>query len=163
MSAEDFWGAAQTYGGQEPRALLNLRRQGFEAFYPSFLIQGKRDELETTPLFPGYIFVLLGIQQSRWGAINSTFGIARLLTYRDARPQRVDNSFISSVRRCLVPDPEGRDVIDVGTRVRIETGAFREHEAVVTWTREDRLFLFFQIFNREVRLELSRDEVSILP
>ena len=162
MNDDPFWGAAQVYGGQEPRALTNLRRQGFESFFPSFLARlSPRRDAEAVPLFPGYTFVLL-VPDQQWSSINSTFGVIRLLTYRDGRPQRVSPDFIQSVRRCLVPDPDGRDVIDQGSRVRIASGPFRDHEAVVTWTREDRLGLFFQLFNRDVRMELSRSEVSVV-
>ena len=162
MSVE-FWSAAQVYASQESRAITNLRRQGFEAFYPAFIRDENRTRTNpTTPLFPGYVFVRLDTC-TRWGSINNTFGVIRLLADRQAQPQRVPLEFMISIKRCILPDPDAiYAILEPGSEVCIRRGPFAEHTAVVEWTRENRLGLFFQIFKQDVRIEVNPADVMVV-
>ena len=70
-------------------ALRNLHRQGFETFlpmqditqrHPTKFVQQRR------PLFPGYMFVSFALDTAPWRKINSTVGVARLVSF-DGQPK----------------------------------------------------------------------------
>ena len=166
MSADFFWSCAQTQPGQEQRALRNLRRQGYDAFYPFYLATTKKLKLTVVrPLFSSYVFVKI-FDDYPWSSINGTYGITRLLTNigRDGEervPQRVPESFMNTLTRYLrssnsVLGP----AFPVTARVRIIRGVLQNHEAIVQWSSDERVRLLFQIMNREVEVDFNVDDVE---
>ena len=169
MADASFWACAQTQPAQEQRALLNLRRQGFEAFYPFYLSTTKKlKQTVVRPVFASYVFVHL-FEDHPWSSISNTYGVSRLLTRvvknSDFRlPQRVPQDFVDGLTRYLrstasIVGPE----FTVNTRVRILRGALQSHEAIVRWSTEERAGLLFQILNREVEIEFSVEEIERIP
>jgi transcriptional antiterminator RfaH len=61
----------------------NLERQGFQSFLPmqeeTRRVRGKFTAL-MRPLFPGYLFVAFDKARGGWQAVNSTYGITRLVS-----------------------------------------------------------------------------------
>jgi len=164
-----FWSCAQTQPAQEQRALRNLRRQGYEAFYPFYLSTTKKlKQTVVRPVFMSYVFIRI-IEDEPWSSINNTFGVLRLLTRLpksgDIRqPQRVPEDFMRSLTRYMrssnaVLGPE----FTVNTRVRIIRGALQNHEAIVRWSNDERAGLLFQILNREVEIEFDIADIERLP
>lgn len=168
MAEGSFWACAQTQPAQEQRALRNLRRQGFEAFYPFYLATTKLRQTIVRSIFPSYVFVRL-YEDEAWSSVNNTYGVSRLLTRlsRDSDfrvPQRVPETFVSGLNRYLrssnsVLGPE----FTVNTRVRILRGVLQNHEAIVKWSNDERAGLLFQILNREVEIEFAIEEIERLP
>ena len=167
--AVSFWACAQTQPAQEQRALLNLRRQGFEAFYPFYLSTTKKlKQTVVRPVFASYVFVQL-FEDHPWSSISNTYGVSRLLTRvvknSDFRlPQRVPQDFMDGLTRYLkssnsVLGPE----FTVNTRVRVLSGPMQNHQALVRWSNEERAGLLFQILNREVVIEFSVEEIEAIP
>lgn len=167
--AEAFWSCAQTQPAQEQRALRNLRRQGFEAFYPFYLSTTKKlKQTVVRPVFASYVFIRL-FDDYPWSSINGTYGISRLLTHlakdSDIRlPQRVPETFMKSLTRYLrssnsVLGPE----FTANMRVRVIRGVLQNHEAIVRWSNAERAGLLFQILNREVEIEFGVEEIERLP
>jgi hypothetical protein len=77
----EFWSVCNVHAHQEPRAVANLVRQSFEAFFPFWVEKrGKYRKPTAVPAFPGYVFVKLN-ENTYWSPINSTFGVRRLMTY----------------------------------------------------------------------------------
>ena len=88
---------------QENKALVNLNRQGFKTWSPSFrkIIFLKNKEIEKIePFFPGYIFVILDIFSDDWIKIQSTFGVKYLITI-DGVPKEVENSNINIIKQIV--------------------------------------------------------------
>src|SRR3546814_12627785 len=76
------WYVAQTQAQGEERARLNLERQGFRTYLPRYRRErrhARRRDVVKAPLFPGYIFIELDLEQSPWRSINGTFGVTRLV------------------------------------------------------------------------------------
>src|SRR6185436_2874335 len=117
------------------------------------------------PMFPGYAFVR--IVGDAWGPICNTFGVIRLLTGcggGDARrPQQISDDFISSMRSCVLDDPDAAlPVLDPGTLVRVTRGPLLSNVAAVRWSREDRLGLLFSLLGRQVEIEFSLADVELV-
>ena len=76
------WYLLQHKPNKQNIALENLKRQGFETFYP-LLENTKRSSSRFKnsflPLFPGYIFVFFNIEDSSWIKIKYTTGISRIV------------------------------------------------------------------------------------
>ena len=103
-----MWSVAQTKPGQLDLALVNLARQGYGTFKPSFekrkLDRRRKPIVVTEPLFLIYVFVEL-LDDQRWTPINSTFGINRLLTRQATdseylEPAVIADSFSSNLMSC---------------------------------------------------------------
>ena len=78
------WYLLQHKPNKQNIALENLKRQGFETFYP--LLENtkranSRFKNSFSPLFPGYIFVSFNIKYSSWIKIKYTIGVSRIVGF----------------------------------------------------------------------------------
>lgn len=127
----DHWYLAQLKPGGFARAKTNLERQGFGSFMPMQVVTrtlAGRFTRATRPLFAGYLFVRIPPDRPHWRAINSTYGVARLVVLHSAFPTRVPVDLIAGLRaRC---DVESRLIpasdFAAGERVRIVSGPFAD-------------------------------------
>lgn len=120
---------------QEDRALLNLERQGFQAFVP------KREETRrirqrfvtrTVPVFPRYLFVWLNLATASWYSINSTFGVSRIVRFGlnpAPLPPGVAETLFASLDQNNVLQFE--KPLKQGDRVRLIRGPFAKHLGVL--------------------------------
>ena len=78
------WFLVQLKPNSAQIAKRNLERQGFRVFNPTRLITKRASSKfvdKHEQLFPGYMFVSFDPEDGRWQAINSTFGVARLVQF----------------------------------------------------------------------------------
>jgi len=64
--------------------LRNLHRQGFETFLPMQDVTQRHSTKfvqQRRPLFSGYMFVSFALDTAPWRKINSTVGVARLVSF----------------------------------------------------------------------------------
>src|SRR3546814_1166550 len=95
------WYVAQTQAQGEERARLNLERQGFRTYLPRYRRErrhARRRDVVKAPLFPGYIFIELDLEQSPWRSINGTFGVTRLVCHADTRSEEHTSELQSLMR-----------------------------------------------------------------
>lgn len=79
-----LWFVAQLKPNCGPIAERNLNRQGFRSFLPmERRIKRRKGQLKSikSPYFPGYIFVGVDARSTSSRAINSTYGISRLISF----------------------------------------------------------------------------------
>ena len=77
------WFLAQFKPNSHRIAERNLTQQGFQTFLPmQERTTQRRGKFITSlaPLFPGYLFVAFDTVQGGWRAVNSTYGISRLVS-----------------------------------------------------------------------------------
>ena len=144
----------------------NLNRQGVTTFLPmhekSRRVRGKFQETQA-PLFPGYMFVQLDPEQGNWRAINSTYGVSRLVTL-EGKPRPLPDALIDGLKqRCdgkglLLPPQE----LEPGDQVRIEKGAFADFVATVERIEDDRrVWLLLDFMGQSTRVQSSGDHLSV--
>ena len=84
-------------------AVHNLENQNFGTFLPLQEItkrKGKIFQLQTRPLFPGYLFVKLQPDKGPWRQVNSTLGVTRLVRL-GAEPSEVPIELVETLMaRC---------------------------------------------------------------
>jgi transcriptional antiterminator RfaH len=124
------WFAARARPKQEELALVNLDRQGFEAFLPRIRrppsAKAKRSpKLSLAPLFPGYVFVAVDVGRERWRAINSTLGILYLVQFGNL-PAPLPEGLVERMR--TLSDAQGllapHGGLQLGQTAKIVGGAF---------------------------------------
>lgn len=130
------WYVARVQTRKESVAAVHLERQGFPVFFPRLQKvrrHARRIDNVLVPLFPGYLFVRLQLDQPGWRSVNGTFGIVALLGDPKGRPSPMPRSVMEDlVGRC----PEGlfnaiTKPLVVGEDVRITSGPFADFTARV--------------------------------
>ena len=94
------WFVAHTQPNAEAKAVANLNRQGFEAYFPRYLKRrrhARKVDTVAAPLFPRYVFVAVDISAQRWRSIYSTVGVARLVCNGD-EPAAVPDAVVAVLR-----------------------------------------------------------------
>ena len=100
------WYVVNTLPHQESRADQNLRRQSFTTLLPvtrRTRRHARRLDTVLTPLFPGYLFVELDLDNQSWSSINSTFGVKRLLCSGE-RPTELQRDFVAALQETVDED-----------------------------------------------------------
>ncbi len=152
------WYLAQIRPNCLNKAILNLDRQKIEVFSPMLAAISSRP----APLFPGYIFVALDPNAGLWRRVNSTYGVARLVSFGD-RPLPVPSDLITDLRsRCdkagllQVTQPEPIEAPPLGSQIRILEGPFRDFLGrVASVLPEERVMILLDFMGAAVRMTLS--------
>lgn len=136
LNVESRWFLAQLKPRSLARASANLERQGFAPFSPyrnRVKRVGPRMKSVRDPLFPGYVFVRFDPATTQWRKINSTYGVARLVTLRANVPTPVPEGLVEALVERAEPDGRLEDapVFAVGDDVRVVSGPFVNFLGVV--------------------------------
>lgn len=166
--AERHWFLAQLKPGGFPLATRNLERQGFDTFMPFQGVTRRRAgrlEHATRPIFPGYLFVRILPHVAGWRAINSTYGVAKLVALEGDRPTEVPGGIIAGLRARIAEDGAflpARDLA-VGDVVRLVAGPFANAIARIDAVPErDRIFVLMEMMGRQVRAVVSPRALELL-
>ena len=162
----DNWYVAQLKPNGFERAISNLNRQNFDTFMPmrrKTVSHARQIKEVLRPVFPGYIFVRFGSQQSDWRKINSTFGVARLVSFRAQKPAAVPGGLmLALMERCdekAVLRP--LDDLKAGEAVKVVTGSFAEFVGEIeAFVAADRLRILFDFMGQKTRLDVPRGNVE---
>ncbi len=151
---------------QEPVALDNLQRQGYEAYLP--LIRNRRRRKGqylalVEPMFPRYLFIHLSDQTDNWGPIRSTLGVANLVRFGDM-PARIPDDLVELLRRREdasgvqdLPPPEFR----TGDRVRVAEGALAGYEGIFQASSgNERVVILLDVVGQSTRVQLPTGHIE---
>ena len=169
MAADDrYWSVVQTYPQAEPRAVLNLERQGFSTFFPHAIVRkGKHKREIAQPLFPSYVFISLA-DDIIWGPVQNTYGVKKLLTFQNGKiyrePSKVSVGLVEGLR-LLASEPAAPAppvLIPPGTTVVIRRGPFSTRIGLVQLSGAERVKLLLDVFGRELDTDLAAGDVEAL-
>jgi transcriptional antiterminator RfaH len=159
------WYVAQTQAHSEERARLNLERQGFEAYLPCYQRErrhARRRDVVRKPLFPGYVFVRLDLEDAPWRSINGTFGVNHLIC-RGEQPAALPEGIVEELG-----ERENEDGLVVlqprsfhkGEALRIVSGALNDCLGIFEdMADRERVVLLLDLLGRKVRVEAPLDAV----
>ena len=163
----EHWYVVHTQPRGESLALANLNNQGLKTYLPRHLKRrrhARRTEWVPAPLFPNYLFVRFDIDQTRWRAIHSTFGV-RYLVCNGELPAPVPHGIVEEIQSC--EDDAGVVVVskqapfDKGELVQIMTGAMCDQVGLFDCaTDNERVFILLDLLGRKVRVRVPLDTVS---
>jgi transcriptional antiterminator RfaH len=161
------WLAVQTQPhrfGSETRAVLNLERQGFEAFCPRYRMSVWPADRADRPLFPRYVFARVDLDAEEWRPILGTLGVQDLVWAGD-RPGVVPDSVLAEIKaRCLV---HRRGIIIIrpptipaGAPVVVTDGPFASFNGIFECEDDQqRVWVLLSLFGRECRISTSPENI----
>lgn len=162
----NHWYVVHTRPQCEELARCNLERQGFTVYLPLFrrMIRHARRKSEVLrPFFPRYLFVAFDPAVARWRAVNSTLGVARLISEGET-PVAVDDDVVDDIRRRA--DVDGVLTLDealpfaVGDRIQVREGPFRDFWGLFHGLDDkSRVCVLLDLMGRSLRLTLPRQAV----
>jgi transcriptional antiterminator RfaH len=159
------WFAARVLPHREATAQFNLRSQGFRSFAPKVrrtVRHARTLRNVLSPLFPGYIFVILDLAVHRWRTVNSTIGVASLIMGAE-QPTPVpigivEALMISSETSGLIRFDSS---LEIGQKVRILSGPFAEALCrLVHLDDKGRVRVLLEFMGTQVTAQLDRSCVA---
>ena len=167
MSFENnhVWVLVQFKPNSDGIAVKNLGRQGITVFLPKIeqtLRKGERFVKSTKPLFPGYLFAEVDLKTGGWRAINSTYGVSRIVTTA-GKPTPVPNGLVQALQeRCdehdLVAEVED---FEEGQSVKVGHGPFADWVGeIVEMTPDQRAWILIDLMGRQTRVAVATSDLS---
>jgi transcriptional antiterminator RfaH len=160
---QPFWSVVRTHPNAESIATHHLQRQSFDYYQPLITERKKRQGKIhdcVSPLFPCYLFVRI---ESRWLCLQSTHGIAAVLTM-GAQPAKVADNVVSELKSRenssgLVVLPKQR--FGNGDTVKIGKGAFEGQLALIeNMPANERQKVLLSLLSNTL-IKVSIDEVDL--
>jgi len=160
------WFVVRTKIRSENQAAIHLKRQGFEVFLPQYLRQirhARKLSMVLRPLFPGYLFVCIDVDQQRWRSINSTVGVMSLVSSSGV-PSPIPDAVVEVLRAREDRDgvvklvPQG---LQQGDHVRLLDGALADHTAFLEEVcDEKRVILLLDLMGNQVRVTTRLENLA---
>lgn len=159
------WFALQVHTTRESTVASLLRGRGYDTFLPLYQRRKRwsdRIKVVDAPLFPGYVFCQLDIQNRL--PVLTTPGVTRIVGYSRV-PAPVNETEINAIQ-AMVNSGFHREpwpFLQVGDRVRIERGPLSGLEGILLSIRGmHRLVLSVSLLRRSVALEIDATSVKWL-
>ena len=159
------WFALQVRMRHEALVTAHLDGKGYEWFLPLYKSRKRwSDRVKETelPLFPGYLFCRFDPQNRL--PILKTPGVTQIVGYNHT-PVAVDESEIEAIRALVASGVPNFPCayVELGSRVKIESGALRGMEGILTELKgKRRLVLSVTLLQRSVAVEIDSDAVSVV-
>lgn len=159
------WFALQIRMRHETNVADHLQGKGYEWFLPLYKARRRwsdRVKEVSSPLFPGYLFCRFNPHDRL--PILKTPGVTQIVGYNHV-PVPVDEQEIEAIRRLVASGLPNFPCafLQVGSKVRIEAGALRGLEGILTELKgKRRLVLSITLLQRSVAVEIDSDAVSLV-
>ena len=159
------WFALQVRVRHEGEVTVHLQGKGYEWFLPTYKERRRwsdRVKQVDAPLFPGYVFCRFN-PNDRF-PILKTPGVTQIVGYSRV-PVPVDEKEIEAIRTLVDSGLPNFPCayLEVGSRVRIEAGALRGLEGILTDLKgKRRLVLSITLLQRSVAVEIDSEAVSVV-
>ena len=162
-TSEAEWYLVQLKPNGLNRAVTNLERQGFVPFVPrerrSVRRAGKFVSVDA-PVFPGYVFVELNPEDRGWRVINSTYGVARIVSFA-GRPAPLPKGLVEEMAKRYALTGEAPPPFDVGEEVILREGPFVDFLArVEAVDPQHRVHLLIDFMGRQSRIVVSAEKLA---
>ena len=166
MSNSKSWIVARNKPNQDKIALINLERQNFEFFQPTFKTMSRRQNKFKEiikPVFPGYIFIAINLEENNWHTINNTRGISRILVFGNEIPL-IRCELIKELqhRFSLNNDPKTADQFKIGMNAEITNGPFSKLIGKIDEIDTDqRIWMLLDILGNQTRVSINK--LNLMP
>ena len=161
------WYVVQSKPGQEQVAEINLQRQGYITYLPRCARKRRRaarTHLIQAPLFPGYLFVELDLEQDRWRSVNGTFGVSAIVCF-GSKPSPLPQGLLRAIRER--EDEHGLIQLDeecpfrADDPVAITHGPFTEQTGLFQGETPDRerVIVLLSLLGRKVSVKLPSQDI----
>lgn len=158
------WYALQVRTRYERAVADHLEGNGFEWFLPLSKDRKRwsdRIKEVSTPLFPGYLFSRFDVQNRL--PILKIPGVVQIVGY-NRQPIPVDEHEIAAIQTLVASGVPNQpcSFVEIGDRVRIDSGALRGLEGILVESRgRHKFILSVSLLQRSVAVEI--DSLSVTP
>src|SRR5580700_4122116 len=162
-SIQPRWYAAYTRANHERRVADQLAERGVENFLPQYETLRKwkdRNVRLQMPLFPGYVFVHLALQNRL--LVLEVPGVAWLVSFA-GRPVAVPEEEFAKIRGflnqglCAKPHP----YLKAGRRVRVRSGPLEGMEGIVVRRKNgSRLVISLELIQRAMAVDIEESSLE---
>lgn len=162
--SQPYWYVAQTRAQHEKRVAEQLLARGIEHFLPLYETVSRRKDRRVRlqlPLFPGYVFVRVPLQE-RLRALE-TPSVARLVGF-GGLPVPMPDDEMEAMRRGLTSQlrAEPHPYLNVGRRVHIKSGPLAGLEGILLRKKGFRLVLSIDLIQRSVVADVDIADIEPL-
>ena len=161
MSNSKSWIVARNKPNQDKIALINLERQNFEFFQPKFKTMSRiRNNFKEIikPVFPGYIFIAINLEERNWHKINNTRGISSILLFGNEIPL-IHYKLIEELKHRISLDNilEPANPFEVGMNTEITIGPFAQLIGKIDEIDTDqRIWILLDILGTQPRVSINK-------
>ena len=161
------WYLLQHKPNKQKIALENLKRQGFETFYPLLEKTNRtnsRFKNSFSPLFPGYIFVSFDIEDSNWIKIKYTIGVSKIVGFNSI-PSEVPQDIILALQQKYQRSHELLSAKNIKTGVNTKilkgplsgfVGKIEEYDAI------SRIKILLEFMGNQKRISIDVDKTDLI-
>jgi transcriptional antiterminator RfaH len=156
------WYLIHTKPTRESVAEINLRRQGYQVYYPRLLrptrIRGRWVD-RAASLFPRYLFLGLTVGDQAMGPVRSTVGVANIVRFGNDYTV-VPDEVVENLRRRADPATgmhrlHGHTAFEAGSNIRVVAGVFDGLEGVFQRdSGDERVVLLLGLLGRDTLVQL---------
>jgi transcription antitermination factor NusG len=163
LHARPLWYAVYTCANHERTVSDQLMSRGVEHFLPQYeSVRRWKDRKMRLhlPLFPGYVFVYLALQNRL--RVLQVPGVVRLVGF-DGHPVAVPEEEVARVRQFLNEgfQVEPHKYLQSGRRVRVKSGPLEGMEGIIVRRKNrSRLVLSFELIQRSLAVEIGETDVA---
>jgi transcriptional antiterminator NusG len=176
VSKEAKWYVVHTYSGHENKVALSLKERieaagqsdkVFKVFLPHqqkiIVSEGKKRSVNEK-LFPGYIVVLMEMNDDSWYIVRSTPGVTGFVGMGSTPTPLPETEVQTLIQFAKMEAPKFEAKFRVGDSVKISDGPFKDFLGKVDEVNEEqgKVKVLVSVFGRETPLELSFTQVSQL-
>ena len=161
MSNSKSWIVARNKPNQDKIALINLERQNFEFFQPTFKTMSRRQNKfkeSIKPVFPGYIFIAINLEENNWHKINNTRGISSIIVFGNEIPL-IHCELIEALKHRFSLDsiPKEANPLEVGMNAEIKNGPFAQLAGKIARIDADqRIWILLNILGNPTRVSMHK-------
>lgn len=166
---EKRWYAIHTYSGYEDNVAHNLTQRvetlGFENKIFNILvpkekkirIKGGKREVVEDKIYPGYVLVEMLVDDDSWYVVRNTPNVTGFIGAGTVPTPLSREEVEGLLKRTGVQEPKYKVDVEVGDRVKINDGPFKDFDGKVSEVdvEKGRVKVLVTIFGRETPVELD--------
>jgi len=176
VSQSASWYVIHTYSGHESKVALSLKERVeaaghsdkvFKIFLPHqqkiVVSEGKKRSVDEK-LFPGYLVVLMDMNDDSWYIVRSTPGVTGFVGMGSTPTPLPKSEVLTLMRFAKMEAPKFEAKFRLGDSVKVNEGPFKDFLGKVDEVNEEqgKVKVLVSVFGRETPLELSFTQVSQL-
>ena len=176
VSKDAKWYVVHTYSGHENKVALSLKERVeatghsdkvFKIFLPHqqkiVVSEGKKRSVNEK-LFPGYMVVLMEMNDDSWYIVRSTPGVTGFVGMGSTPTPLPETEVQTLIQFAKMEAPRFEAKFRVGDSVKVNDGPFKDFLGKVDEVNEEqgKVKVLVSVFGRETPLELSFTQVSQL-
>lgn len=150
------WSVVMTKPNCENIAVTNLKRQGYDCYFPRFAQETPGKPTVIRPLFPRYIFVIIA---DRWYSIRGTRGVSYPLLGENG-PAIIPEAIINNIKSkendkgfIILTSKDKLEKFSEGDKVKVTEGPFSGIDMIYQgMTSQDRVRVLAEMLGQQVQI-----------